>query len=278
MSARDFLVRQFDRAILALFHHRRGRSLSGFFVLVLALSLPFWLLGAATGLQLLPGLPVSALMAFCPLMAAAILAYGEEGPGSPERLLKRAFDYERTERKVWYAPAILLMPAVVLLSYWVMRLIGSPLPEEPHIPLPAIPILLIAFLAVAASEELGWMGYAADPMQDRWSALTTGIVLGSVWSIWHAVPYVQAHRTLTWIAWQCLFSVAARVLIVWLYNNTGKSVLVAVLFHASINASVFLFPNLGSHYDPAIPGVLVAIAAAIVAFLWGPKTLARFRY
>src|ERR671917_2691078 len=48
------------------------------------------------------------------------------------------------------------------------------------------------------------MGYAADPMQERRSALTTGIILGLVWAIWHFVPLIQMGRTLTWIAWWTL--------------------------------------------------------------------------
>jgi hypothetical protein len=69
-----------------------------------------------------------------------------------------------------------------------------------------------------------------------------------------------------------------RVIIVWLYNNTGKSVLVTILFHDMLNVSEFLFPNYGSHYDPAITGILIIITAVIVTFFWGAKTLAHFRY
>jgi hypothetical protein len=41
-----------------------------FFLLVFALSFPLWFFGALTGLPLMPGLSVSALMTFCPLAAA----------------------------------------------------------------------------------------------------------------------------------------------------------------------------------------------------------------
>jgi uncharacterized protein len=92
------------------------------------------------------------------------------------------------------------------------------------------------------------------------------------------VPYLQTHNGPGWIAWQCIGTVGLRVIIVWLYNNTGKSVLVTILFHDSINVSEFLFPNYGSHYDPAITGILIIMTAVIVTFFWGPKTLARFRY
>ena len=38
---------------------------------------------------------------------------------------------------------------------------------------------------------------------------------------------------------------AVRVLIVWLYNNTGKCVLAAALFHATVNMAYMFFPVYG---------------------------------
>ena len=158
-----------------------------------------------------------------------------------------------------------------------MRLRGVPLPE-PQIPFLIIPIFFLVFFIGAIGEEVGWTGYAIDPLQDRWGAFKGSLVLGSIWAIWHIVPYIQTHNTPTWIVWQCLGTVGERVLIVWLYNNTRKSVFVAILFHTMINVSEFLFPNYGSHYDPAITGILIIITSAIVTFFWGTKTLARYRY
>ena len=92
------------------------------------------------------------------------------------------------------------------------------------------------------------------------------------------MPLVQAERPAAWIAWWCLFTVAGRVLILWVYNNAGKSVLAASLFHASSNASWQLFPTFGSHWDPSIVAPIVVVTAAVVTSLWGQRTLARYRY
>ena len=121
--------------------------------------------------------------------------------------------------------------------------------------------MFLAFFVAALGEELGWSGYVIDPMQDRWNALQASILLGLVWAAWHWVPLVQAHRSAAWIAWWSLNTVALRVLIVWLYNNTGKSVFAAALFHAFANVSGVTFSN---YYDPRITGLIVAFAAAIV--------------
>lgn len=238
--------------------------------------MPFWLFGAVTGLQLSPGLPVSSLMTFCPLMAAVILVYKEDGPAGALALLKRSFDYKRIGGKVWYIPIVLLMPGLFVLAYGVMHLAGFSLPN-PQFPVLAALAMLLVFFIAALGEELGWSGYVIDPMQARWSALQASIVLGLVWAAWHIVPIAQTHRPPAWITWQCLTLVASRVLFVWLYNNTGRSVFSATLFHAVGNVCYFFFPNYGSHYDPRVTGVIVIVTAAIVTVLWGPRTLARFR-
>ena len=106
----------------------RTRSPLRFFLLVFVLTIPFWLLGFAVSLQLLPGLPVSALAFVCPGMAALILAYREGGKSAAARLLKRSFDHDRIKAKIWYAPVILLIPAAHVLAYAVMRLTGTFLP------------------------------------------------------------------------------------------------------------------------------------------------------
>jgi membrane protease YdiL (CAAX protease family) len=258
-----------------------NRSPLKFFLLVFALSIPIWLIGAMAerGLPLPMNLPVSALQAFCPLTAALILVYREDSLRGVRRLLTRVVDYKRIRPKIWYVPIIFLLPILYLLSYGVMRLTGLPLPVEPRIPFLLIPILFVGFFITAAGEEAGWMGYAVDPLQERWSALTTGIVLGFVWGIFHVVPDIQAHHGLAWIAWQHgVYAVALRILIVWLYNNTGKSVFATILVHDTDNVSWSLFPNYGSHYDPAVTGAIAVIAAVIVTFLWGSRTLARCRY
>jgi uncharacterized protein len=248
-----------------------------FFLLVFALSVLFWLMGAVTELELLPGLPVSSLMAVCPLLAALILVYRENKTIGVTELLKRSFDYKRISAKVWYIPILLLMPGVMVLSYGLMRLLGLPLPT-PHYPaVLAVLVMSVAFFIAALGEELGWSGYVIDPLQVRWNALQASLLLGLVCANWHIVSLVQAHRSLAWIAWWCLYTVAARVLIVWLYNSTGKSVFAAALFHAMLNVSWQLFPNNGSHFDPRITGLIVAVVAAIITVVWGLRTLARYR-
>jgi uncharacterized protein len=253
-----------------------SRPLLAFFALVFALSVPFWLVRTQTSLKLVEGLPITTLMVFCPLIAASILVYRENGLTGVNALLERAFDCQRINAKIWYLPIVLLNPAVMILSFGLMRLREMPLPAPQASALTALVMFVVLFI-FAVGEEVGWMGYAIDPMQQRWTALQASLLLGSVWAVWHFIPLLQLGRSLFWLAGWCVSTLALRILIVWLYNNTGGSVFATILFHTMFNLSTFLFPNRGSHYDPWVTGSILAILATIVTILWGPRTLARSR-
>ncbi|CAA7602587.1 CAAX protease self-immunity [Acididesulfobacillus acetoxydans] len=252
-----------------------GTSILVFFALVFALAIPFWVMGGLTGRQLLPGLPIDALMAVCPVLAALILSYHENGSVGAKVLLKRAIDYKHITLKRWYVPTLLLMPFVMVLSFDVMRLEGTPVPI-PQIPIVQTLILCILFFVGALGEELGWSGYVIDPLQHRLGVLQASIVLGAVWAIFHFVALTHAYRSMSWIAWWSLGTVALRVIMVWLYNNAGKSVFAVALFHMTINVTWQLFPINGSYYDPRVTSVILALVAIIVIVIWRPRTLSRF--
>ena len=175
------------------------RSPLGFFALVFGLSMPFWLMGAATDLQLMPGLSVSALGAFCPAVAALLLVHRERSAAGVTELLRRTFDFKRITGKRWYVPILLLIAGVNVAVYGLMRWLDMPLPA-PQIGLLSAALMFLAFFVGALGEELGWSGYATEALQVRWNALQTGALLGLVGALWHLVPLLLMHRSLAWIA------------------------------------------------------------------------------
>ena len=257
------------------------RSPWTFFLLVFVLAIPFWVAGPvaerflANGLPV--GLPISSLMVCCPIFAAAILVRTKEGPHEVKELLKRAFDYRRITRRAWYVPILLLNPAVMVLQYGWMRLVGVQLPGV-QVPVRMVAVSFVIFFIGAVGEEVGWQGYASDPLQNRWNALVAGVILGILGAVWHIIPLIQLGRTPAWIAWHCLSMVALRILVVWLYNNTGGSVFAAILFHAMYNLCTVLLPGHGWPYDPTVAFAILTVAVGVITFLWGPETLARYRY
>src|ERR1051325_1376525 len=122
--------------------NKSATSVIPFFVLVFALSIPFWVLGVIQPVQLLPGLPISALGAFVPALTAFILVYKNHGFSGALQLLQRSFDYQRVQNKYWYLVIVLINPLIAMLAYGIMRFIDKPLAASTPLTLAVLPMLI----------------------------------------------------------------------------------------------------------------------------------------
>jgi len=257
-----------------------NRSPILFILVVFVLTLPFYLFGNHSVLPKSFHIyaPAFIFASILPVFVASLFRYRERRWDGVRDLWKNILDYKRIRDRRWLIPILLLMPTTLAASYFLMPLIGKSIPD-PHVPFLMAPVFFAVFFILAMGEEAGWSGYVLDGLQSRWSALASSIVLGSVWAAWHVVPYIQAHHSSNWwVVWQCCGTIMLRILMVWIYNNTARSIFAMILFHAMINESEFMFPNLGSYYDPFPPFVILTTTVALVIFLWGGKTLARYRF
>jgi hypothetical protein len=253
-----------------------------FFILVFALSFPFWVLDVIFPVRL----PVDKLhvtdigATFTPLVAAVYLVYREGEPGGVRKFLLRAFDYRRITRKRWYVPILFLMPFLYLLTWWTMHLLGIPVPAEYHIPI-TIPLIFVLFFFAAFLEEMGYSGYATDPLQTRYGALDAALIMGPIHMVWHWPSMIALGQPAGLFVMGSILTIAFRVLTVWIYNNAGHSVFATILFHTVTNTGRSVFPGTRAAYEMAngvVGYTFILIAAVIVALLWDRKTLTRFRY
>ena len=245
---------------------KRG-SVFGFLILVFALSIPFWVLGNMYQVELLPGLPISSLAAFTPGIAAIVMVYRSGQLPAVRRLMCRSFDIDRIRDKKWYFVFVLFNPAVAILVFWIMRVMGIEVPNPPPFTF-AVVAMFVAFFAAALGEEIGWTGYATEPFLRRWGILMTGLFLGLVWAVFHLLLLTQANRSIEWIAWWSLGTVTLRTMMVWLYSHAGDSVFAAAIFHTMINMSWQLFPINGSFYDPRIFSLATLALAILFVAVW----------
>jgi membrane protease YdiL (CAAX protease family) len=235
-----------------------------FFALVFALTIPFWLLSFATGDELLPKLPVAALAVICPAIAALLLGWREGGVREVRALHVRLVQFRGGAG--FYAVAFFTPILAALASYLWLRWGGVPVPA-PDDSLISFLLLFALFLSGAVCEELGWTGYALDPLQQRYGAFPAALTIGAAWALWHVPALLQANRDWSWIGWWCVGTISTRVIMVWLYNATRGSVPVAILMHTASNLAWQLFPVHGSYYDPRTMGVLLFAGAVIVSVL-----------
>jgi uncharacterized protein len=238
-----------------------------FFLLVLIFSIPFWVLGAVRPSSLMPALPISALGVVCPLLAGLVLVYRANGWQGVRGLLLRTFDWKRMGSKWWLVPLFLLEPGLKLLAFGVQRAMGVGVPDLQITAIGALALFAVFFVGGAA-EELGWSGYATDPLLERVGAVRASLLLGLVWAVWHYIPLLEAGRSWGFIAWWSLGTVASRVIILWLYKRTGGSAFTAIVYHDVMNVTWQLYPVQGSFFDPMISGVISALAAGVILLLY----------
>jgi uncharacterized protein len=131
----------------------------------------------------------------------------------------------------------------------------------------AAPLLsgIAAGLMVGLFEEFGWTGFAIPRMRQRYGVLTTGLVVGVLWGAWHfpmfwetdsfsgVLPFaILVVRLFSWLP-------AYRVLMVWVYDHT-ESLLVAVLMHVSLTASMIITAPLALAGASLLASILVGAA------------------
>ena len=254
-----------------------------FFGLTFLLSLPFYILNALACSNVLfkpeMGALYVSLFTLTPIASASILIFRRGGWDGVKKLLWRIFDFRRIANNKWYAPIFLLVPLIFLLTLGVMAFFGAPIPAG-LVPVVALPAVMVFFFILAAGEEVGWTGYAFGPMEARGGALRASLVLGLIWAIWHVPFFVFMMPEAIVFTAQVVTLVSTRVLIAWVYNNSGRSVFAATLFHAAGNALMITLPDSSTTgaLGPAISCGLVLSAAVVVTLLWGAQTLARYRF
>lgn len=241
-----------------------------YYGLVLLLTVPLWLAGGATGIMLMPGLPLAGLSVVCPMAAALMLALWRGGPKAAGRLLSRAGDGGRVRPWAWWLAFVLIPLAVGAACFVILRLTGSGIPD-PRASLPLILSLTATFLVAGLGEELGWTGFAFEPLRGRLGVAGAGLVIGLGWAMWHWPALLQADRGPAWIAWWTLGTISQRLVMAWLYEAAGRSLAAALVFHAMSNLAWQLLPVRGSFFDPRLHGLMFAgLALALYAFRPAP--------
>jgi hypothetical protein len=175
----------------------------------------------------------------------------------------------------------LLFPVLIGGALLLAIVLGEPVPELPALAEPvSIPIafIYIFFLGGPLQEEFGWRGYALEHLQDAWSALASSIVVGLMWGLWHLPLFFMPRQEFYYQRpiWGLILSTTLiSFLFTWIYNNTGRSIWAALLFHTMFNLSHYLFPTLGSDRASLLLFLFLFVAIGLVLAIWGPKRMVR---
>lgn len=185
------------------------------------------------------------LGSFGPLLSAAVITYLIGG--SLSGWFSQVLRWRVAPR--WWLAAFGL-PVVL---YGIMTIVhlglGGTLDWGEVNPLASLPAAyLTIFLWGGGNEELGWRGFALPYLQERYSALISSLVIGVVWTVWHAPSGIVELGVTAWALDLPIYGVIVigiSIVATLLYNNTGGSVLITMVFHAGVNAGQGLYPVAG---------------------------------
>jgi uncharacterized protein len=232
-----------------------------FFALVFVLTLPLYVLSPLVTLPGMPknGPPLDFVGAFMPMTAALILTGRSEGRPGLRVLLRRALDFRRIPTRGWILPILLLMPAIYLSTAAVVRLTGLQVPGQPPLSLTTTAVFVPFYCLAATGEEIGWTGYATEPLWSRFGPVGASLIIGVPWWAWHIPSMLSSHETSLLVVLGLFASLGLRVVYVWIFGGTG-SVAAVIAIHAVTNVAGSSVPSVPTNL--AAP-LLVAVAVAI---------------
>jgi uncharacterized protein len=259
-----------------------------FFILTFAFSWALWIPFVISGREV--SLLAIAGGAFAPTIVGAILASISRDRESRRDFWKRVYSFRRIGGP-WYAVIVLIFPVLVGLTLLIDYVIGGRFFSlQAAVRTLSQPVALLVFIAQMIvggplAEELGWRGFALDRLQARWGALSSSLLLGVIWGLWHLPLFLMKGTTqgemglFTLRFWLFMIQVLPlSVLFTWVFNNNRRSTLAAILMHFMTNSTITLIVEL-RHALPErieiIRAVVFVLAAVVVVCVWGPKTLTR---
>lgn len=205
------------------------------------------------------------------MIAALYLVARQKGWNGIKSLLKRGTDYRFG--KGWWLVVLALFPVVISVAYVISISTKGVVPhseaEGQYWFLPFI-FFAVLFTGGPLQEEFGWRGYALPRLQDMYSPFVSSLILGFVWGVWHLPQFLVPHEKTGMFyitpVWSFLLTVmAASFVYTWVYNHTAGSVLSALVLHAQMNLSFWVFPVLYTETGHLwILGLFAATAVAIV--------------
>jgi uncharacterized protein len=211
-------------------------------------------------------------------LAAFVVTAATDGRAGVEDLLRRSLRWRVPAR--WYLIALLGVPvtaALIAIAIYGTEAVESPPGGWPR----ALGAVLVVFVLQLAlfqlAEEIGWTGFLQDRWQDRYSPLKLSAMVALPWAVWHLPDFFvdeglgieQLVSAPFFLAFEFISLFFARVLIVWLYDRTGRSVLLVAIFHASFDASISelsfdIIPGSNVARFLILSGVVVIAATAVI--------------
>jgi membrane protease YdiL (CAAX protease family) len=223
-----------------------------FFALAYALSWSAWFAGIYAGSrpELEPYAALANLLGVLgPIGAALLLVVTSGSAALKQDFWDRLLNLRRV-RPLYAAFAVTIPIAVICLSILLSLWLGQN-PDQFRLSRGGgfIPLVVLALVLAPICEEVGWHGYGADSLREGYGMLPATLLFAALWCAWHAplvlVPGTYQHELAVtdskiFVANFFVSIIPAGIVANWLYYKNDRSIAVAILFHAMLNAAAVL--------------------------------------
>jgi len=227
-----------------VFGAMRRHTVISFFVIAYAFSWAIWIPMALAGTRVHQGSawPSHIPGMFGPLVAAFVMSAVVGRGAAVKDLLSRMARWRVAP--LWYLVALspLLFFALAAVA---MAATGSGWPDLGELgmfaslPVVAAPVMWLLLLVAGFAEETGWRGFAVPEMLKTRSFLSTALVIGLLWAMWHipSLFLIDSYRQMGIAMFPMLTIsiVGGSIFLAWLYRATGGSVLMVAMWHGTYN-------------------------------------------
>ncbi len=231
-----------------------------------------WIAGAAAAKGSSAGAGVRALFFLPGTFMPAIVAIGISARFGGRRavgdLIGRIFDADVGAR--WYLFALGYIVVVKLAAAAAFRAITGTWPAFGQTPVYLLLVATAFSTPFQAGEEIGWRGFALPRMAERLGLGPAGLLLGTVWALWHLPLFLLPGTGTTGQSFPLfLLSVTAlSVAMAWLYGRTGGRLLPLMLMHAAVNNLKDIVPSIVPGAGNAFAPSPSLVAWLTVAVMW----------
>ena len=182
--------------------------------------------------------------AYGPSIAAIIVEQICNGKAGVRTLLKKLLIGKVSV--VWYLflllPIIIYAMALLLSVFFGFEAATFDFKEAATM---ALPYIALALPFGPMGEELGWRGYMLPKLLEKYNLVISSLIIGVAWTVWHlasfsfpgaAIPSIFEVNAKT-LFWYLLTITSSSFLFSYLWVQSRGSVLLAILLHATFNAS-----------------------------------------
>ncbi|EMR73408.1 CAAX amino terminal protease family [Thaumarchaeota archaeon SCGC AB-539-E09] len=133
-------------------------------------------------------------------------------------------------------------------------------------------VSIIFFIVVSVVEEIGWRGCAYPQLNQIYSPITSSLIVGILWSLWHLpltmIKGTYQHGLVYWTLEFFLFffsPIPNSMIFGWLLKYTNQNLASSVLFHTLINLTGEVFGFRGKS------DIVRTVVITLLAILLGIK-------